>query len=242
MINPNLVVASNQLKEPYNEQQPFPHLVFDNFLDETIARNAAYELKYLSDNLKEEEWRFNPIDFHADQVYKRSITVLDNMLPISNIISQYVNNPEFLTFLREVTGLEELVGDWTFQGGGAHITPKGGSLNIHHDFNFIGDPENPEFYRKVNLLIYLNEEWEEEWNGNLELWEKDLSSKVHSISPKFNRAVLFNIEDAPHGHPHPLECPEGESRRSLAYYFYDKIPVNNELKERAYWKKGQELK
>jgi Rps23 Pro-64 3,4-dihydroxylase Tpa1-like proline 4-hydroxylase len=241
MINPNLVLGASSLKEPYNAQLPFPHLIFDDFLNETIARNAAYELKYLSDNIKNEEWRFDPIDHHENQVSKRSITVLDNMLPISNVISQYVNNPEFLTFLRDITGMEGLVGDWTFQGGGTHITPKGGSLNIHHDFNFLGPIENPEFYRKVNLLIYLNEDWEEEWNGDLELWEKDLSSKTHNITPKFNRAVLFNIDNAPHGHPSPLECPEGESRRSLAYYFYDKVPVSSELKERAYWKEGNEL-
>ena len=241
MINPNLVSGAKSLKEPYNSQLPFPHLVFDNFLDETVAYNISHELKYLSDNMEEEEWRFNDKDHHKDQVAKRSITVLNNMLPISNVVSQYVNNPEFLTFIRELTGMYELVGDWTFNGGGVHITPKGGSLNVHHDFNFLGDKDNPELYRKINLLIYLNEEWEDEWNGNLELWEKDLSSMTHSITPKFNRAVIFNIEDAPHGHPSPLECPEGESRRSLAYYFYDKLPVTNGLKERAYWKEGDEL-
>jgi len=241
MLNPNIVLGASNLQEPYNNQLPFPHLVFDNFLDETVAINAAYELKYLSENLKDEEWRFNPKDIHEHQVSKRSINVLDNMLPISNVISQYVNNGEFLTFLREITGMEGLVGDWTYEGGGVHITPKDGFLNVHHDFNFLGDIENPELYRKVNVLIYLNEEWEEEWNGNLELWESDLSTKVHSVTPQFNRAVIFNINDAPHGHPHPLECPEGESRRSLAYYFYDTIPTDTYLRDRAYWKKGDKL-
>ena len=241
MINPNLVLGASSLKEAYNEQSPFPHLVFDNFLDETTAMNVAYELKYISENMKDEEWRFDSKDHHDDQVSKRSITNLNNMLPISNIVTQYVNNPQFLGFLRELTGMEELVGDWTLQGGGVHITPKGGSLNVHHDFNFLGPIENPELYRKINLLIYLNEEWEEEWDGDLELWETDLSSVSQTITPKFNRAVIFNIEDAPHGHPKPLNCPEGESRRSLAFYFYDTIQVNNELKDRAYWKKGDEL-
>lgn len=241
MINPNLVLGASSLKNAYNEQSPFPHLIFDNFLDETTAMNVAYELKYLSENMKDEEWRFDPKDHHGDQVSKRSITNLDNMLPISNIITQYVNNPQFLDFIRELTGMEGLIGDWTLQGGGVHITPKGGLLNVHHDFNFLGPIDNPELYRKVNLLIYLNEEWEEEWNGNLELWENDLSSISQSITPKFNRAVIFNIEDAPHGHPNPLNCPEGETRRSLAFYFYDTIPVNNKLKERAYWKKGEKL-
>ena len=81
MINPNLVLGASSLKEPYNAQLPFPHLIFDDFLNETIARNAAYELKYLSDNIKNEEWRFDPIDHHENQVSKRSITVLDNCYP-----------------------------------------------------------------------------------------------------------------------------------------------------------------
>ena len=241
MLNPQIALVSKQLNEIYYSQEPFPHLVFDDFLDETVARDAAYELKWLNTNIEQEEWRFQEKDHHQDQVLKRSITQLDNMLPTSRLISQYVNNTQFLTFLRDLTGMDELFGDWNYMGGGIHITPQGGSLNIHHDFNFLGSAKNPEAYRKINLLVYLNEEWDSSWGGNLELWEKDLSDVRHIIEPKFNRAVLFNIEDAPHGHPHPLECPEGESRRSLAYYFYDNTPPNNGLKDRAYWKHGNEL-
>lgn len=241
MLNPQVSLSGKELSKAYYEQEPFPHLIIDNFLDETVALDVAYELRWLNVNFQEEEWRFDKKDHHKNQVLKRSITQLNNMLPTSKLISTYVNNPQFLSFLRDLTGMEELVGDWEYRGGGVHMTPKGGSLNVHHDFNFLGDPKNPYAYRKVNLLIYLNEEWESDWGGNLELWEKDLSSPKHIIEPKFNRAVLFNIEDAPHGHPHPLECPEGETRRSLAYYFYDNIPVNNELKDRAYWKEGDKL-
>jgi len=67
-------------------------------------------------------------------------------------------------------------------------------------------------------------------------------SKRHVVMPKLNRAVLFNIENAPHGHPDPLNCPTQESRRSLAFYFYDKIPTKNRLYERAYWKFGNVLR
>tara|TARA_R110002153_G_scaffold39711_1_gene114194 strand:- start:39 stop:767 length:729 start_codon:yes stop_codon:yes gene_type:complete len=241
MINPNLAIGSLELKEPYNSQLPFPHLVFDDFLDETILYDASLEAKFLSENMDTEGWRFDKKDHHHSQVAKRSLTVIDNMTPAIRLISQYVNNPQFLTFLREMTGMPGLVGDWTFNGGGLHVTPKDGFLNVHQDFNFLGPIESPELYRKVNLLIYLNEEWKDDYNGNLELWESDLSDKAHEIVPQYNRAVIFNIEDAPHGHPTPLTCPEGESRRSLAYYFYDTIPLTTDLKERAYWKKDDKL-
>jgi Rps23 Pro-64 3,4-dihydroxylase Tpa1-like proline 4-hydroxylase len=75
----------------------------------------------------------------------------------------------------------------------------------------------------------LNKDWDKSWGSNLELWRKDLTSKVIEIEPLFNRAVIFNIEDAPHGHPHSLNCPENISRYSLAlYYFVDKTPETPE--------------
>ena len=187
-------------------------------------------------------WRFaGENDEHEDQVLKRGIKELDKMLPATNLLCRYFNNPEFLKFLKNITGIDDLVPDWNYVGGGLHATYPGGSLNIHHDFNYTDDMGPDRMYRKVNLLVYLNEKWLKEWNGSLELWESDVSSEFKTILPQYNRAILFNIEDAPHGHPNPLNCPEGECRRSLAFYYYSKTPPNNRLYNRAYWKEGTNL-
>jgi Rps23 Pro-64 3,4-dihydroxylase Tpa1-like proline 4-hydroxylase len=241
MLNPKLKQAAESLKSTYNSAYEYPHTVFDNFVDPTIIKDVEVEARMLTNN-SENAWRFGGgNDEHSSQLLKRGIKELDKMLPSMNLLCRYFNNPEFLEFLRELTGIEDLIGDWSFEGGGFHVTYPGGLLNIHHDFNYTDNMGPDRMYRKVNLLVYLNEDWEKEWGGELELWKSDVSSKFKSIVPQFNRAVLFNIEDAPHGHPDPLQCPEGECRRSLAFYYYSKSPNTNKLYDRAHWKHGNQL-
>jgi len=242
MLNPKLFNAAETLNLPYNSTYEFPHTVFDDFVDPTIMKDVEVEARLLV-NDPENKWRFGgEDDQHSDQLFKRGIKQLDKMLPSMNLLCRYFNNPEFIGWLREVTGIDDLTPDWSFEGGGYHVTYPGGLLNIHHDFNYTDAMGPDRMYRKVNLLVYLNEEWDKEWGGELELWKSDVSERFKSFAPQFNRAVLFNIEDAPHGHPDPLKCPEGECRRSLAFYYYSKKPNNNKLYERAYWKVGNELK
>ena len=83
--------------------------------------------------------------------------------------------------------------------------------------------------------MYLNPNWVEEWGGNLELWNKTLTEKTHEIAPMFNRAVIFNItDDAYHGHPEPLKCPDNEARYSMAlYYFTEDRPEEEKNSEHS---------
>ena len=134
----------------------------------------------------------------------------------------YLNTPEFLNHLKELTGHENLYCDNMLLGGGVHKIKRGGRLAIHTDYN-----RHPitQHKRKLNLLLYLNEGWEDEYNGELELWDKDMSREVVKVKPIFNRVVIFDVEDAPHGHPIPLNTPDDVSRYSLAlYYFIEEIP------------------
>lgn len=133
-----------------------------------------------------------------------------------------LNSKEFTTFLSDLTGVPELVADHTLQGGGLHKIEVGGFLGIHTDF-----VKHPQFdlYRRLNLLIYLNKDWQGSWGGHLELWEGDRhpERKVASIAPKFNASVLFKTTDKSwHGHPSKLKCPPEQSRKSLALYYYTK--------------------
>ena len=103
-------------------------------------------------------------------------------------------------------------------GGGLHQIERGGYLKIHADFN-----RHPKFNldRRLNLLLYLNENWKEEYGGHLELWNNQMTACVRRISPIFNRCVIFNTTDfSYHGHPEPLTCPEHVTRKSLALYYY----------------------
>jgi Rps23 Pro-64 3,4-dihydroxylase Tpa1-like proline 4-hydroxylase len=133
-----------------------------------------------------------------------------------------LNTPEFLKHLENLTGIKKLFRDPLLMGGGVHKINRGGKLSIHIDYN--NHPKTKQ-RRKLNLLIYLNKDWDKSWGSNLELWNKELTEKIIEVEPIFNRAVIFTIDDAPHGHPYPLNCPENISRYSLAlYYFVDEEP------------------
>jgi len=44
---------------------------------------------------------------------------------------------------------------------------------------------------------------------------------VQRFLPVFNRTVVFSTTDFSfHGHPDPLTCPKGWSRKSIAMYYY----------------------
>jgi hypothetical protein len=95
---------------------------------------------------------------------------------------------------------------------------RGGFLKVHADFNY---HPTTRFHRRLNLLVYLNGDWQEGWNGNLELWDSRMSRCAKSVSPQLNRCVVFATTDtAYHGHPRPLCCPETVTRKSLALYYY----------------------
>jgi hypothetical protein len=129
------------------------------------------------------------------------------------------NSSAFVDFLQTMTGIEEaLIPDPHYRGGGLHQIDPGGYLEVHADFN-----RHPAFGldRRVNVLLYLNRDWQLEWGGQLELWDRTMSRAERRIEPVFNRTVVFSITDtAFHGHPEPLRSPPGFPRRSLAFYYY----------------------
>ena len=140
----------------------------------------------------------------------------------------FLNSQIFLEFLQELTGIKEaLIPDPYFEGGGFHEIKRDGFLKIHVDFH---KHRKMNLDRRLNLLIYLNEDWDEEWGGHFELWEKDMSKSIVKIAPHFNRVALFSTTgNSWHGHPDPLLCPPERSRRSLALYYYTNGRPDSEL-------------
>jgi len=117
-----------------------------------------------------------------------------------------------------VTGIENLIPDPTFEGGGLHQIPRGGKLAMHADFN-----KHRRFGldRRLNALLYLNKDWREDYGGHLELWNRDMTQCEAKILPVYNRLAVFGTTDFTfHGHPNPLQCPEGMTRKSLALYYF----------------------
>jgi len=243
MINTTHLQNLDSYAEEYNTDNPFPHIVIDDFLEVDICHSLQKESYYISSN-PSEKWRFiktadGTYDEHDNQISKRQINKPDNMLPVMKSAMEYFNSKEFINILEKITGFKNLIGDPYYIGGGYHQTANGGKLGIHHDFNnqIIN---GKQVYRQVNLLLYLNPNWDKSWGGQLELWNRDMSSCANKVSPKSNRVVIFNIDGAPHGHPDPLRCPTDIHRKSMAFYYYNEEEPKFPLINRAHWK--QELK
>ena len=219
----NLQKLANELANTYQTNKPFPSIYIDDFFDENFLEEVLKEFPRV-DQLKDKIYYANPNE--DKYATKGEYTFGDQ----TKKLVHFLNSQPFLEFLQKITGIEEtLIPDPYFEGGGFHEIKPGGFLKVHVDFH---KNKKLQLSRRVNFLIYLNKDWEEEYGGHLELWEKDMSQCVSKILPKFNRAAMFSTTgDSWHGHPDPLNCPEGNSRKSLALYYYTNGRPISELNE-----------
>lgn len=212
------------LAPQYAAATPYPHIVFDNFLDRSIVQQVDAEFP------NREKGRFAD----AFSQLKTGYSLEKIRSPYIHDLFNALNSAAFLTFLEKLTGIHGLIPDPRFNGGGLHETRRGGHLAIHADFNM-----HPilRLRRRINLILYLNEDWQEEWGGALELWDRPMRQCVERVVPLQGRAVIFNTDsDSWHGHPDPLECPEDVTRRSIALYYYT-APKDFRIAHTTKWRK-----
>lgn len=190
--------------------KPFPHTIIDNFLSIETVEQINNEWP---DAWQIEEGSFNK-KWNTQQ-----------LPPTARAVVDAVN----LSAIEKITGINNLIADPELFGAGLHCIPSNGFLKRHVDFNI--HPNG--WHRRVNMLIYLNRVWRDEWNGHLEL---GLANPI-KISPVAGRCVIFETTaDSWHGHPKPLACPETIQRRSLALYFYTEKTPNEEPHSTIYKK------
>jgi Rps23 Pro-64 3,4-dihydroxylase Tpa1-like proline 4-hydroxylase len=194
----------------YAAAEPFPHAVLEDLFPPAVLEKVLEEFP-----------RPDSIDWirYDDRNQVKLASRRDEQLgPVTRAFIHFLNSSVFVEFLEELTGIAGLVPDPHLEGGGLHQIVPGGMLAIHADFN---RSTRLKLDRRLNLLLYLNRDWSEEWGGHLELWDRAMSARVKRIAPVYNRTVVFSTTDfAFHGHPEPLRCPEGRSRKSIALYYY----------------------
>ena len=242
MINKSL---ADSCRSNYALANPFPHIVIDDFIPEDLALQCYNQMS------QHQEWMFDtmmgyPEDERDSQVNKwwtpfdtDSKNRIESDMPAVWKCLQYFNSRPFLLFLENLTGIKDLIADVDFEGGGIHKIKNGGRLELHSDYN---KHPHKDIWRRINLLLYLTPNWN--YNGHLDLYEKEPLVKVKSILPTFNRAVIFNTtDDSIHGHPTPLVCPEEISRYSFALYYFTKDRPEHEKSDSkaAIWYKTSYL-
>lgn len=198
----------------FEGKHPYSWCAIDNFFDPTFARELASEFPAF-DSDAWHEYR-NPLEV------KRTLNNWNAFGPATYRAMSFLNSAHFVELLRlSIKADYPLYSDPGLHGGGLHAAARGGRLNVHLDYS-----RHPKtgLARKINLLVYLTEDWQDEWGGALGLWEQNPvqpgpGALVRSIAPRFNRAVIFETPNAWHGLPEPIACPEGQVRKSLAVYY-----------------------
>ena len=207
-----LAARAQGLAAIYAAADPFPHAVFDDFLRPEAAAALAREFPRPEDDVG---W-----DRYAHETLEKKLASANEtrLPPLVRQALRELNSGPFIAFLETLTGIEGLVPDPMMLGGGVHLSRPGDLLGIHADFNW---HPRLKLHRRINVLLYFNPVWDEAWGGDLELWDTKAKGCVRKIAPLMNRAVVFNTHsDTFHGHPHPLACPEGVFRQSIAAYYY----------------------
>lgn len=202
---------------------PFRHCVIDNFLDETTF--VALQREYPS-NPNEKWWSYsNPLEvkFAFDKLDLLSDEVRNIFLALST--------PEIRNRIGEIFGIDRLEYDPYCHGGGLHMHPRGGRLAMHLDYEKHPTLDNKQ--RRLNIILYANETWDDSWNGDTQLWDANMRNCVVKSFPKRNRAIIFETcEESWHGVPEIISCPEGEYRKTLAFYYLTDLesrPASNKV-------------
>jgi|APGre2960657404_1045060.scaffolds.fasta_scaffold101538_1 Rps23 Pro-64 3,4-dihydroxylase Tpa1-like proline 4-hydroxylase len=213
-----------EMKNHFDNSSPFPFVVIPNFFKSNVAEeiyNSFPKIEGCDKKLwKNQGWHIydNPIE---GKLTIDDYKIMNNYGEILSNMWETLESSDFIETISNITGIENLEKDPYRHGAGLHCHPPDGKLEMHLDYS-IHPITGKE--RRLNLLIYMNKEWCNEWGGNLELWEGNndrmTNGPIHSISPKYNHAILFRTSDVSwHGMPEPIKCPIGNSRKSIAIYY-----------------------
>ena len=229
----NLTGFAIKEKENYLTAKPFPNIALNNFFNNDFLNTILNEFPDLAKLHGSQNYNVKNEIKLSNKNYDKFPTTIKSFI-------DFLNSDTFLSFLQNITSIKEkLIADPKLEGGGLHEIKKGGVLKIHTDFN-----RHPTLNldRRINVLIYLNKNWKENYGGYLEFWNKNMSKCEKKILPSFNTLAIFSTTDfSNHGHPDPLNCPKEISRKSIALYYFSSGRPKEEIlevhkKNRTYFK------
>lgn len=206
------------LAEQYRAAKPFPHIHLEDFLEPEVARICAREFPAANSDT----WTLYK---HYNE-NKAGLTKRELFPAMLRRLTDELNSPEFVAWISGLTGFSGLVSDQDLIGGGLQQSGAGGFLNVHADFTM--HHHRPNWRRRVNIILYLNPDWQADWGGALELWDDQMRSCVVSVPPLLNHVLIFNsTETSYHGFPRKITCPANVSRNTLALFYYSVEQISN---------------
>jgi hypothetical protein len=213
-INPNLLAKTDVLAARFAPREPFRHIVIDDFFSPDYAAQLLDQFPPFE--------RGNARNEAGELGNKSTVERIRGLGAAYAALDDLVQSREFLDLIGGITGIDGLLYDPWYFGGGTHENRQGQDLDAHVDFN--RHPVN-RWHRRLNLIVYLNREWQDDWGGSLQLHSDPRSAddRIITVTPRFNRAVIFETtETSWHGFPR-IALPEHKqalARKSVALYFY----------------------
>jgi Rps23 Pro-64 3,4-dihydroxylase Tpa1-like proline 4-hydroxylase len=197
--------------DKFDNAVPYRHIVIEDFFNDDVADKLYNNFPQIDSlNVKRKSLNENKSeDYHFDR-----------WDPIFSEVREVIKSEEWCKIMTQLTGIEDLKTTMDALGSGVHQGQNGSYVDVHVDVNM-----NPQanLWRRINLLVYLNKNWQPEYGGDLEVWDKDMKKMYNKVSPTFNRALIFYTDDnSPHGY-NKINVPEGESRKSFYTYFYTEL-------------------
>jgi Rps23 Pro-64 3,4-dihydroxylase Tpa1-like proline 4-hydroxylase len=213
----------NKLQNQFKRNKPFKHVVIDNFFTSDVA-------EFLEKNFP--KMNEMPTIFKEPMSYKGQLSDIKRYLPKFKKHFDFLQSKNFRTLMGDITEIPNLLKDGMLAGAGLHQSPRSGFLDIHVDAN--KHPFDKKLHRRLNLIIYLNKDWKEEYGGAIELWSDDKlrpGQIQKKVLPKFNRAVIFATTRTSWHGVEQIKCPKNISRKSIALYYYTTDRPEEEMYE-----------
>jgi len=207
----------DELKEQFSKAEPFEHMIIPNFLNSDYAEKLFNEFP---EDVESGKWYKynNPLE----KKYAR-----DDIKNFPNGLKEFfylLSTNEITSLFSNVSSIPTLECDPYLHGAGLHAHPRDGTLHMHLDYE-----KHPylEKERRLNIILYMSKDWKEEWNGETQLWDKDMKKCVVKSHVQFNTAIIFKTNEISwHGLPEKICCPEGVLRKSIAYYYISPLVSN----------------
>lgn len=230
VLNPTVLAAANYLQKQFSEARPFRHVVIDHFFDTAFCQRLLAEFPAFDKRAAMNE--------NGEVGGKATQEKMHNLGASFRRLDEVVQGAEFRELIGEITGIPDLQYDPHYFGGGTHENRQGQDLDPHVDFNY--HPISRQ-HRRLNLIVYLNPEWQDEWGGSLQLHKNPYldpsQDEIVTLTPLMNRCVIFETtESSWHGFAR-INLPEDRqalSRKSFALYYYtDTRPADQTAEEHS---------
>jgi len=214
LVDPAVLSATETWRQRFLDAQPFRHVVIDRFLHDEYAEALLQDFP-----------AFERGNYIGDDGRPGGKSTLDRIRGLGSgyvALDDLIQSRPFLDLIGRITGIDDLLYDPFYLGGGTHENRHGAALDPHIDFNY---HPSERWHRRLNLIVYLNHDWQAGWGGNLELFRDPYADRRAdvSVTPAFNRCVIFETTEHSWHAFDPIALPEDQrhrSRKSVALYFY----------------------